>query len=401
MITSIAWRSSNGAAQGGVGILIDSLAESNLSTTEPITPRIFKATFSGNPALTVIVHYAPIEGSKDAEEHFENLSAAINRVLKHNVLIECGDFNAHIGKEDAKYTYHDTTNSNGKLMLDHAYECNLCITNTYFQKRNGKLWTFISDMNGLKSMIDYILANNKWRNSIHNSEGYNFYSSCGGDHRVVVSKLRLSLRKRQSTPRKVKYDWSKLKDETVQERYTVTIRNKFDALRIEGETINQQYDRFIKANNETAEELIPKVERNRKSMISNEPEVIEARKHVQAAFENYINKNDEESHETLRARKSDLQEIYLSLQERELNNLVSKVEEANTQNKMKESWQLINKITNRKSSKQGMIKGASKAERVNNQEPSFLCTKCDQTSSFRQSLSFQLQEREGATFYIE
>ena len=32
---------------------------------------------------------------------------------------------------------------------------------------------------------------------------------------------------------------------------------------------------------------------------------------------------------------------------------------------MKESWQLINKITNRKSSKQGMIKGASKAERVN------------------------------------
>lgn len=68
----------------------------------------------------------------------------------------------------------------------------------------------------------------------------------------------------------------------------------------------------------------------------------------------------------LQARKNDLQQIYLTLQERELNNLVSKVDEqANTQNKMKESWQLINKITNRKSTKQGMIKGASKTERVN------------------------------------
>ena len=81
------------------------------------------------------------------------------------MLIECGDFNAHIGKEDAKYTYHDKTNNNGKLMLEHTDECNLCITNTCFQKRMGKFWTFISDMNGSKSMIDYILINKKWKNS--------------------------------------------------------------------------------------------------------------------------------------------------------------------------------------------------------------------------------------------
>ena len=51
------------------------------------------------------------------------------------MLIECGDFNAHIEKEDGKSTYHDKTNNNGKLMLEQTDECNLCITNTCFKKR--------------------------------------------------------------------------------------------------------------------------------------------------------------------------------------------------------------------------------------------------------------------------
>ena len=42
-------------------------------------------------------------------------------------------------------------------------------------KTRGKV-LFISDMNGSMSMIDYILINKKRKNSIHNSEAYNFYS---------------------------------------------------------------------------------------------------------------------------------------------------------------------------------------------------------------------------------
>ena len=100
-------------------------------------------------------------------------------------------------------------------------------------------------------------------------------------------------------------------------------------------------------------------------MISNDPKVIEARKNVQTAFKDYSVKNDHESHELLQKRKNELQQIYLKLQEIELNNLVSKVEQANSQNKMKESWQLINKLTNRKRSKKGIIKGTTKEERLN------------------------------------
>ena len=69
-------------------------------------------------------------------------------------------------------------------------------------------------------------------------------------------------------------------------------------------------------------------------MISNALEVILARKLVQSALEKYGEKNDAESHEMLQARIDDLQQIYLTIQERELNNIVLKVELANTQNKI-------------------------------------------------------------------
>ena len=72
-----------------------SLAESNLSETQSITLRIFKATFLENPALTVIAYYAPVEGNKDAENHFENLGAK----AKAERINKLDHFNNLLGKE--------------------------------------------------------------------------------------------------------------------------------------------------------------------------------------------------------------------------------------------------------------------------------------------------------------
>ena len=125
--------------------------ESALAEIKSYNERIIIAHFNGNPMTTVIVHYSPTEGSETAEDHYNNLTNAIKSVPKHNVLLVVGDCNAHIGKEEAKFTYHRVTDTNGKLLLDLAEENNLIITNTTFQKRPGKLWTYISDMNGTKS----------------------------------------------------------------------------------------------------------------------------------------------------------------------------------------------------------------------------------------------------------
>ena len=70
-----------------------------------------------------------------------------------------GDFSAHPEADNATYTFHSITDSKGKLMIDFLQETNLMIGNNSFTKKKGKLWTYISDMNGLKSQVDYILIN--------------------------------------------------------------------------------------------------------------------------------------------------------------------------------------------------------------------------------------------------
>ena len=61
------------------------------------------ANFNSNPKTTIIINYSPVEFSEDAEEHFENLTNVVNSIPKHNMVIECGDFNAHLSKETASH----------------------------------------------------------------------------------------------------------------------------------------------------------------------------------------------------------------------------------------------------------------------------------------------------------
>ena len=73
-----------------------------------------------------------MEGKEEAEDHYQNLSRAINEVPKHNILLVIGDFNGHIGKDKGNFSYHEVTNKNGNLMHDLAMENKLVITNTKF-----------------------------------------------------------------------------------------------------------------------------------------------------------------------------------------------------------------------------------------------------------------------------
>ena len=73
LIASSAWRNTNNATYGGVGILIDSKTEKALSEIKLLTKRIIMAKLNGNPAITMIVNYAPNKGSDYTVEHYEQL----------------------------------------------------------------------------------------------------------------------------------------------------------------------------------------------------------------------------------------------------------------------------------------------------------------------------------------
>ena len=257
LVTSSAWRNSNNASAGGVGFLIEKSVESALCEVKPWNERIIIAHFNGNPAVTVITHYSPIEGSQDAEEHYNNLSAAIKEIPKHNLLLVIGDFNAHLDKDFGKFSYHSKANKNGDIMKDFIHENNLLVTNTSFQKKVGKLWTFISDMSGQKSQVDFILINQKWRNSVKDCAAFNNFGSIGSDHRIVTAKVKVSLRTCKAPPRSPNYNWSVLKDDNISNLYTISVHNRFQELCHEGDNVTETYAHLITATNEAAKQHIP------------------------------------------------------------------------------------------------------------------------------------------------
>lgn len=122
LITSSALRNLNNETPGGVGILVSKTVE--------------------NALTDIIVHFAPLEGKPDSEEHYKNIPTVAASIPK-------------------VYIPHDSTNKNGQPTVDFAEEANILVTNNYFRKKTSKQCTYISHMNGVKSQVHYILIGRK------------------------------------------------------------------------------------------------------------------------------------------------------------------------------------------------------------------------------------------------
>ena len=99
-----------------------------------------KAQIRGNPAMTIIVAYAPTEIAKEKEKDAYSYQqrSAIKSVPLHDFLAILTDANARLGLDKVLHSYNPTTNDNGQRHID-VYQ--LLAANTLFKKRKGKLWT--------------------------------------------------------------------------------------------------------------------------------------------------------------------------------------------------------------------------------------------------------------------
>ena len=106
-------------------------------------------------------------------------------------------------------------------------ENRLTCFNTNYQKREGKLWTYMY-ANNSKAQIDYVFINKKWKNSAINCEAYSSFKGVSSDHRIVTAKIRLCLQKNATQTATTKhYDWALLNN---RDKYVVELRNRFKTL---------------------------------------------------------------------------------------------------------------------------------------------------------------------------
>ena len=266
LITASCWKNSVNASIGGVGLLLSPKAMENLSNIDKISSRIIIADFEGNPKSTVIACYSPINNSSDDDinDFYLGLRSVIENVPAHNFLTIPGDFNAQLGPNDAKFTFHTETNRNGEFLVDLMEEFNLCPANCKFMKSNNKLWTF-EYPNGKRAQLDYVLVRRKWINSIKECRPYSSFSSVGSDHRIVTANVKLSFRvSKKSPPDPMKsIDWKKVySNKNLSSQYAVSVFNRFQelspSLHLESDNIDTVYNTLIVANEEVALSTLPK-----------------------------------------------------------------------------------------------------------------------------------------------
>ncbi|CAF4028768.1 unnamed protein product, partial [Rotaria magnacalcarata] len=150
--------------------------------------------FKGNPAITIIIVYAPTEDKSDIEKDtfYDDLEKCTQDIPPHNVLILAGDFNARIGIDShktnprviGKHTYHHSTDDNGNRLVNYCEACNIRSTQSRFPQPQSRSWTWLHPNNNSKAQLDHILINGKWINSIRNVRAYNTVE-LNSDHRIV------------------------------------------------------------------------------------------------------------------------------------------------------------------------------------------------------------------------
>jgi len=384
-ITVSAWRNSGGSSQGGVGVMVSEKAYGAISFIKPYGGRILTVSFDGNPRLTVINVYSPVEGDQEAFEFHEQLRAAIAEVPEHHLLLVIGDMNARLGKEtddDHGWYFHNSTNQNGKLFRDTLHEGQLEATNHRFEKRRGKMWTYLSDMTLTKAQIDYICIRKKWRNSLKNTEAYESFKSMGSDHRVVICKLKLSLRKSKTPPKKIRYDYTTLKEDgELQIKFAVEVSNRYSCLSgLEEEggkeeaaySATESYDKFVTAVEEASKLLLPKKQRQKRTCSSDDPRVVMMREDLNKAQERYHHDPQERNREEVAQRKAQLRECYGTVEGEFLKEKIRGIERHVVHQNTKKSWDLVNEVTQRKKTNSGLIDGGSASERLKSWKDHFV-----------------------------
>ena len=146
----------SGKKENGVGFLIHKSHVENIVDFDPISDRIAVLKIRANKISKCDVHiiqtYVPTttHSDEEIELHYTKLQAVIDSVPQRSLLILQGDFNAKVGKLHndfvgvvGPYT-HGNYNERGIKLANFCTSNDFWIANSFFQKRTGRLWTWLS-----------------------------------------------------------------------------------------------------------------------------------------------------------------------------------------------------------------------------------------------------------------
>ena len=340
LFTASAERNECGASVRGVGIAINSKLLPLLISVKKMHERIIVATFRGNPKTVVISCYSPHNARPEDEvvAFYKQLSDVIEDIPPHNMLFIGGDMNAQIAKG---FSLHNASNRNGLLLNEFIEQHNLVIGNTSFQKSTGKLWTHRSPKGNL-SQIDFCLYRKRWRNSVNDCQAYSTSNPVGSDHRIVTTKIKLSVRRPNRSVKKKLFWHALCYDPALATCIDDTIASRFDNL----PPVKQVYSAFVEIANQTGADLLPSKPRPTPKTVDTD-QVVSARKATLRA-----------STTSIQAAQNNLQETFDQCEDQRINNTLLCFENgATTPSAIKNAWNLVKELAGKRSRSVIFIEG--------------------------------------------
>ena len=112
----------------------------------------------------------------------------------------------------------------GKDQKSFAKKNALVIAYTVFQQHKRRVYTWTSPDGQHRNQTDYILCSQRWRRSIQSAKTRPG-ADCGSDHKFLIAKFRLQLKKVRKITRPFRYDLSQIPYDN-----TVKVAQRFKGL---------------------------------------------------------------------------------------------------------------------------------------------------------------------------
>ena len=184
--------------------------------------------FQGKPFnIMVIQVYALTCNAEEAEVEwfYEDLQDLPELTPEKDVLFNIGDWNAKIGSQETPgVTGKFGHNEAGQRFIDFCQENALVIGNTLLQQHKRRLYTWKLPYGQHRNQIDYILCSQRQTSSLQSAKTRPG-ADCGSDHKLLIAKFRLKLKKVGETTGPYRYDLNQIPYD-----YTVEVRNRFKRL---------------------------------------------------------------------------------------------------------------------------------------------------------------------------
>ena len=178
--------------------------------------------------LNIVRAYAPqVNNSmKEKNDFWEELDGLIESVSKKERIVLGADLNGHVGEgnigdeEIMGRCNAGTRNKERSMVVDFGKRMDLAIVNTRFKKKDEHRVTYKSG--GKSIQVDYVIC--RRRNLKETCDCKVILNECvTKQHRMVVCKMALMVKKKKAEKVKPKIRWWKLKETSCQEAFRLEV----------------------------------------------------------------------------------------------------------------------------------------------------------------------------------